>query len=97
MPMRAKGGRVNAGSKVYEEGRRNGTQVQHDAGKNDISPKNLNRPRVVTFNTGGGVKSFKVGGRVESPDGVAKASKLPGGAGGGEARLTKAHRQARKG
>lgn len=97
MPGWAKGGRVNQGSAVFEEGRRNGTQVQHDPSKNDISEKNLNRPRVVSFNTGGGVKSFKVGGRVESPEGVAKATKLPGGAGGGEARLTKAHRQARKG
>lgn len=96
MPGRAKGGRVNQGSAVFEEGRRNGTKVQHDPGKNDLDPKNLNRPRVVTFATGGGVKSFKVGGRVESPDGVAKATKLPGGSGGGEARLTKAHRQVRK-
>ena len=35
------------------------------------------------------------GGKVESPDGVAKATRLPGGSGGGEARLTK-ERRARK-
>lgn len=84
------------GTKVFNESRRDGTHVSNTPGKNDISERNLDRPRVVTFKTGGGVKSFKVGGRVESPEGVAKASKLPGGAGGGEARLTKAHRQARK-
>lgn len=149
MPMRAKGGRVNQGSKVFEEGERAGTQVQHDRGKNDL--KQLDRPRVVTFRYGGKVKKrddggsvqsnddasfqrmnqaasaqrsgqsssasagmrpnpnasydpktgkvsgFARGGRVESPDGVAKATMLPGGGGGGEARLAKAHRAARKG
>lgn len=44
----------------------------------------------------GKVHGFAKGGRVESPDGVAKATKLPGGGGGGEARLAKAHRAARK-
>lgn len=95
MPMRAKGGRVNSGTAVYEEGKRNGTKVQHNPGKTD-TPKALNRPRVVTFNTGGGVKSFKVGGRVEASDKVSPATKLPGGAGGGEARLKQAHRQGRQ-
>lgn len=84
------------GTKVFNESRREGTHVSHTPSKNDISERNLNRPRVVSFKTGGGVKSFKVGGRVESPDGIAKATKLPGGAGGGEARLKQAHRQARK-
>jgi hypothetical protein len=93
-PQRAKGGRVNQGSPVFEEGRRNGTQVSHDTGKNDL--KDMNRKRVVTFMAGGRV-SRATGGRVESPDGVAKATKLPGGGGGGEARLAKAHRAARKG
>lgn len=54
--------------------------------------------RMVKFATGGGVVSFRArGGRIESPEGVAKATMLPGGGGGGEARLAKAHREARKG
>ena len=36
-----------------------------------------------------------MGGKVEAPKGVEKASKLPGGAGGGEARLAKQHRAER--
>lgn len=95
MPMRAKGGRVNQGSKVFEQSKRAGTQVTHDTGKSDLA--DMNRKRVVTFNTGGGVKSFMAGGRVEASDKVSPASKLPGGGGGGEARLAKAHRAARKG
>jgi len=92
MPKRAKGGGVNQGSKVFEEGRRNGTQVQHnDSGKTDLAPANLNRPRVVSFMAGGKV------GRTESPDGVSDATKMPGGSVTGEARLFKAHRAARKG
>lgn len=94
MPMRAKGGRVNQGGKVYEAGKKAGTQVSHDRGKSDIP--DMNRKKVVTFATGGGVVSFATGGRVESPQGVAKATKLPGGGGGGEARLAKAHRASRK-
>lgn len=92
---RAKGGRVNQGSPVYEAGKRAGTQVSHDNGKSDLP--DMHRKRVVTFATGGGVVSFKAGGRVESPQGVAKATRLPGGASGGEARLVKAHRAERKG
>lgn len=37
----------------------------------------------------------KTGGRVESPQGVAPATKLPGGSGGGEGRLAKERRAAR--
>lgn len=37
------------------------------------------------------------GGRVESPQGVAPATHLPGGSGGGEARLAKEHRAERRG
>jgi hypothetical protein len=36
-----------------------------------------------------------MGGKIEAPKGVESASKLPGGAGGGEARLAKEHRAAR--
>lgn len=93
MPPRAHGGRtykkggrvgVNAGTKVFEEGRRSGTQVSHDPGKNDL--KDMNRPKPITYKTGG---------KVEAPMGVAAATKLPGGAGGGEGRLAKAHRASR--
>jgi hypothetical protein len=89
---RAKGGRVNQGTKVYEEGKRNGTQVQHNnSGKNDLSPANLNRGKPVTFMAGGRVK-----GKTESPEGVSPATMLPGGSVTGEARLFKAHRQAKR-
>lgn len=97
-PMRAKGGRVNQGSPVFEESRRAGTKVQHnDSGKTDLGKSNYPRGKVVTFACGGKVKSFRAyGGKVESPQGVAKASRLPGGSGGGEARLVKAKRAARE-
>lgn len=100
MPMRAKGGRVHGGSgkgygPAWKEGLKAGTQVSHDDGKNDLVE--MNRGRQITFKSGGAVKSFRAyGGKVESPDGVAKATRLPGGGGGGEARLAKAHRAARK-
>ncbi len=95
MPMRAKGGRVNHGTKVFEQSKRSGTAVTHDNGKSDLP--DMNRKRVVTFSAGGVVKSFMAGGRVESPDGIAKATKLPGGSGGGLGRLAKEHRAERKG
>lgn len=90
MPMRARGGRIKDGP-AYQEGLKAGTQVQNSPGKND--GKDIGRGRVVTFKTGGGVVKFRAGGgKVEAPKGVESASKLPGGAGGGEARLTKEHR-----
>lgn len=90
MPPRRTGGRAYAsGGRVadgpaYKEGLKNGTQVTHSPGKND--GKDIGRGRVVTF---------WAGGKVESPKGVAKATKLPGGSGGGEARLVKEKRAAR--
>lgn len=79
----AKGGAVKSGP-AWEEGLKNGTQVQHDDGKNDGN--NIGRGRQVTF---------WAGGKVEAPKGVAKATKLPGGAGGAKARLAKEHRAER--
>lgn len=131
MPMRARGGGVKS------KGMDVGTKVQHDKGKDDI--KDMNRGRVVTFKTGGGVVSFNAGGKVKREDGgpvdrmpvlpdrsgdkmsadtssnakgtpwegrtararggrleasqgVAPATKLPGGAGGGKGRLAKARK-----
>lgn len=60
-PMRARGGKVKTtvGSK--------GTSVQHDNAK-AVDIANMNRKRVVTFATGGGVVSFKAsGGPVKVP------------------------------
>ncbi len=79
----AKGGRVADGP-AYQEGRRNGTQVTHSPGKNDQA--GLNRGKPITYARGG---------KVESPNGVAAATKLPGGSGGGEARLAKEKRASR--
>lgn len=105
MPMRKRGGRVNEGSKVYEEGVRAGTQISHDPGKNDL--KDMNRGKPVTYRKGGSV-CRATGGKVEAPqkrESTAPAFRggptehpkkggmsphLPGGAGGGKARLTKA-------
>jgi hypothetical protein len=92
-PMRARGGGVKAiGMDV-------GTKVQHDKAK-AVDIANMNRKRVVTFNTGGGVKSFMAGGGVKgvvmtggTPGTADQKSKLPGGAGGGEGRLAKAHKR----
>lgn len=110
--MRASGGRVqtptgtgvaadtgvgsNTGTAVFNASRKSGTHTSHSDGKSD--GKDIGRGRVISFKTGGGVhKTFRAfGGRVESPDGVAAATKLPGGSGGGEARLAKEHRAERK-
>jgi len=93
MPMRARGGSVKG---VKAIGMDVGTPVQHDKAK-AVDIKNMNRGKVVTFATGGGVVSFNTGGAVKgvvmkggTPGAVAKATKLPGGAGGGLGRLKKA-------
>jgi hypothetical protein len=96
-PMRAKGGAVKS------IGMHAGTKVQHTDGKDDT--KDIGRGRVVTFWAGGKVKkdcggpiqtpTRARGGRIESPKGVAKATELPGGSGGGEARLVKEARAKR--
>jgi hypothetical protein len=63
MPMRARGGGVKS------VGMNVGTKVSHEKGKNDTDdmhrPGMKMKPRVVTFATGGGVKSFKA--RVPMP------------------------------
>ena len=93
---------MNKGTKVFEEGKRQGTQVTHDPGKNDL--KDLHRPRVVTFKSGGAVKSFMArdgrkcratGGPIYSPAKGDMGPDLPGGAAGGEARLKQASRAKR--
>lgn len=86
----------NTGTAVFNASRKSGTHTS-GTGNNKDDSKNIGRGRVVSFATGGGVRSFRAyGGRVESPDGVAAATKLPGGSGGGEARLAKEHRAERK-
>jgi len=86
-PIRSTGGRTGykSGGAVpgpaWNEGRRNGTQVTHAPGKNDL--KDMNRPPVITKATGGAVEHPMKGGR---------APHLPGGAGGGLARIAKQHR-----
>ncbi len=86
-PIRSTGGRTGykSGGAVpgpaWKEGLRNGTKVTHGPGKNDL--KDMNRPPVITKATGGAVEHPMKGGR---------APHLPGGAGGGLARIAKQHR-----
>ncbi len=111
MPMRAKGGRVQTpsgsgtaedsgtsrktgGSPVFNASTRNGTQVSHDDGKGDL--KDIGRGKPITFKSGGRVRHFYAkGGKVESPEGIAPATKMPGGGGGGKGRLFKERRAER--
>lgn len=79
----ARGGGIKSGP-TWEEGKKNGTPVQHTNNKGD--GKNIGRGRVVTFRTGGAVEGPRTGGM---------GPKLPGGAGGGEARLAKEKRAER--
>ena len=51
--------------------------------------------RLVSFWAGGSVKKRASGGKVESPEGVAPATKMPGGGGGAKARLFKEKRAER--
>jgi hypothetical protein len=91
MPIRSSGGRAYArggGVKpapakagdgpAWKEGLRDGTQVQNNpSGKND--QRDVGRGKPITFKTGG---------KVEAPQGVSSPH-LPGGSGGGKARLAK--------
>lgn len=84
MPMRARGGGVKS------VGMNVGTKVQHDPGHTD--EKNMHRKRVVTFASGGGVKSFMArakGGPISSSATGQMGPKMKGGAGGGKGRLAK--------
>ena len=90
---RASGGGVKAvGMKV-------GTPVEHDKAKTDTDdmkrPGMKMKPKVVTFATGGGVVSFKTGGRIEAPVKGGMGPKLPGGVAAGETRLAQAARAKR--
>ena len=90
MPPRRSGGRAYASGgavkdgPAWKEGLRSGTQVQHSPGKMD--GKDIGRGKPITYKTGG---------KVEAPQGVS-APHLPGGSGGGEARLAK-ERMAKRG
>jgi len=92
MPPRSMGGRtyatgggVNSGTKVFNAGRAAGTQVSHATGKND--QKDVGRGKPITYATGGPVFAQSTG---------QHGPKFKGGGGGGEARLQKESRAARK-
>lgn len=69
MPMRSHGGRAYArggavkSGPAYDEGKREGTQVQHDPGKNDL--KDVGRGKPITYKRGGAVDRAS-GGRTRS-------------------------------
>lgn len=91
MPIRSSGGRAYASGgavksgPAFEEGKRLGTKVQHAPGKMD--GKDIGRPRVVTFKTGGAVNAQPTG---------QHGPKFKGGAGGGIARIEKEERADKK-
>lgn len=98
---RAKGGRLKSGP-AWEEGRRLGTQVSHDKGKNE-KPEDLDRPRVITFDKGGRVMQIQAGGKpqkgyarggpVEAPGyGKGMGPDLEAGVMAGEARIAQSRR-----
>lgn len=80
-PRRARGGGVKDGP-AWKEGLKSGTHVQHSDAKS-VDIKNMNRGKPITYASGG---------KVEAPQGVESASKLPGGSGGGEGRIAKARK-----
>lgn len=99
--MRSKGGRLKSGP-AWEEGRRLGTQVSHDKGKNE-KPEDLDRPRVITFDKGGRVMQIQAGGKpqkgyarggpVEAPGyGKGMGPDLEAGVMAGEARIAQSRR-----
>lgn len=61
LPMRKAGGRIKDGP-AWKEGLRNGTQVSHSPGKNDI--KDTHRPKAITWKRGGKVTKRADGGGV---------------------------------
>jgi hypothetical protein len=81
-PMRKSGGRVKSGP-AWEEGKRNGTKVQHSPGKNDL--KEMGRGKPITYAKGGKVFSDGRAGKQMGP-------KMDAGSGSGEGRLDKAKR-----
>ena len=86
---RKHGGSVKSGP-GWEEGLKNGTKVQHEPALEDTI-KNMNRKRVVTFATGGGVVSFRArGGPVEASQKVVKGMTGVSGSGGAVGRRQKA-------
>jgi len=85
---RAAGGGVTPtqkGTKVFNAGIKAGTPVQHSGNKMD--GQNMGRAKPVTYKTGGKVYSGNMEGGYKPKEQM--APKLPGGAGGGEARLAK--------
>lgn len=81
MMPRATGGRVKSGP-AWEEGKKNGTPVEHDPAKGPEMLASAYPKRAA----GGKI------GKLNASQGVDPATKLPGGAGGGLGRLAKAHR-----
>jgi hypothetical protein len=89
MMARAKGGKVTKGTKTYEEGLKNGTQVSHAPGKNDAEWMGETKP-VIPVRSG-----FARGGMTSESMGM--GPKMDAGAGSGDGRLEKIGIQKRRG
>jgi hypothetical protein len=86
---RAKGGKVTKGTATYEDSLKNGTQVSHSPGKNDIADLGIKTPVIPT-------KKFARGGALYSED-KPMGPKMEAGAVTGDGRLEKTALQKRVG
>jgi hypothetical protein len=86
---RAKGGKVTKGTPTYEDSLRNGTQVSHSPGKNDLNDLKIKSPIVPTR------PPYAMGGATKS-EGMKRGPHMDAGAGSGEGRLEKIGFQQRR-
>ena len=86
---RKRGGKVTKGTPTYEDSLRNGTQVSHSPGKNDLNDLKIKSPIVPTR------PPYAMGGATKS-EGMKRGPRMDAGAGSGEGRLDKIGFQKRR-